>query len=1085
MSIGRFRSVLAGLGPDPTPREVAEILWLATRLPAVDASTVADARTNGDPPEPEETAHPAAGPARGEETSTRPAGVPVHPATTTSPLHGTCLPASPVRLAADSRLPGRLELLRAMQPLKRRVPSRHAGELDEEATTEEMAQRAASRRNAAHHPVLRPAAERWLDAVLVVDGHPTSLLLWTSLAREVHRMLIQLGAFRDVRIRYLHAHPDGPPGLSAHPVPDPDRIRGTSEICDPTGRRLVLVLTDGVSPAWHDESVRKAVRQWAAAGPLAVLQALPEHLWRRTALPVVPARLRRSALSAANTDLAYTGHWRRTRRLPADSIPVPVLELNPQWLRPWANLVAGSGHRVTDAGVTLLAERPQPRPISADTRSPARRLQDFHATAAPDAFRLAAYLSAVPLSFAIMRVVHAAMLPGSPPAVLAEVMFSGLITPSGTDDAADLSDIPHDFLPGVRAALLETLRVHEVDRVLLEVSRFLEHSSQGPAGRVSGLLPALPGPARLPVDGIPWARLREEALVRAGLAPPAASAVPTATGASGHAGANPYTLVTFLTAADFSDVFIGVDAQGTQAVVKTQPYSFQPGPEVFREFLHVEAESLRRMAGQDAPPLLGMDAHASPPWLAMGYITSVSGEAANNLFRAPWWSNGPPDNFHSLAHLARQLARILGRAHSLGIVHGNLSPHAVVLVPDTPILISWVYAQHDGRPHPCPQYRELATGYLPPEGYPQDEPLDPSFDIYGLGAILLHEATRDSPPRSRGHLMASQLPRHLGDLGELIRRCMAAEPTRRPTARALMDELEGIQERTLPPATVLRSRGLRATNPAFGGDRHLLFLPGGEPQAGDPHQLRMSWVAGLNLGLNRAGHDPIGSADVSFSSYRERLEAAAVADSSPWEASGPDGTYQGMLMETAAELGVQLEHDDRASNRKGAYGRLRQARDRILSRSGPDSSAILPVLRTLARYLSDQAVRDSVLEAVLEVVPRSGRLALVAHGMGALVAMDLINHLPVDSPALSLVTLGSPLGLSTVRRRFERPAHGRIRRWTDVRCREDLLTTAEPLHTVWPGEVENLVVDIRSGPPGITDYLAHPAVAGSILAGLA
>ncbi|MET8013001.1 hypothetical protein ABZU86_19355 [Streptomyces sp. NPDC005271] len=119
-----------------------------------------------------------------------------------------------MRLAANSPLPRRLELLRALRPLKRWVPSRHASELDEEATIQQVAQRAAAHRDGARLPVLRPAAERWLDAVLVVDGHPASMLLWTPLAREVHRLLIQLGAFRDLRIRYRHARPDGPPGLS-------------------------------------------------------------------------------------------------------------------------------------------------------------------------------------------------------------------------------------------------------------------------------------------------------------------------------------------------------------------------------------------------------------------------------------------------------------------------------------------------------------------------------------------------------------------------------------------------------------------------------------------------------------------------------------------------------------------------------------------------------------------------------------------------------------------------------------------------------------------------------------------------------
>ncbi|MFE7778503.1 SAV_2336 N-terminal domain-related protein [Streptomyces sp. NPDC057445] len=804
MSVELFRSVLARLGPDPTPREVAEILWLATRLPAgAPSSCAADAGEAGSLPVPAEKASDAA-PALPDEEAP-PDGVPTIPvhAPATAPPIGDAyrLSARPVRLAADPPLPQQLELLRALRPLKRRVPSRHVGELDEEATLDSMAQRSAPHRRGALLPVLRPAPERWLDAVLVVDGHPTGLLLWTPLAREVHRLLIQLGAFRDVRMRFLHTRPDGSPGLSAHPAPRPDRIRDTSEIHDPSGRRLVLVLTDGVASGWQDPSVRKAMRKWAAAGPLAVLQALPEALWRRTALPAVPARLRRGLVSAANTDLAYVGRQRGSRRLPAGSIPVPVLELSPEWLRAWAKLVAGSVSGSTDAAVTLLAARPEPQRALADARSPARRLQDFHATATPEAFRLMACLAAVPLSVAIMRVVQAAVLPGSPPSVLAEVLFSGLITPAMTDGATPPADIPHDFLPGVRAALLESLRAHEVDQILREVTRFVERGAESAAGRVSGLLIDPVGSTELPADGIPWALLREEVLVRAGLAAPAArvrTSVADNADRAVHAAPNPYRLIEFIVSADFSNVYLGADAQGNRAVVKVQPHDSRPGPEVFRALVHVEAESLRRMDGQYAPPLLGIDPQVASTWLAMGYVTSVSGDAAKNLLGARWWSNGPPDNFYALSHLARQIAQALDRAHSAGIVHGNLSPHAVLLVPDAVVLISWVYAQFDGRPHPYPQYRENASGYLPPEEYPQDAPLDPSFDIYGLGAILLREATRDSwmthDPRA-----LSRLPSHLGGLRALIGRCLDPEPSRRPTARQVIDELTDLAAPGGPP----------------------------------------------------------------------------------------------------------------------------------------------------------------------------------------------------------------------------------------------------------------------------------------------
>lgn len=862
MSVEPFRSVLAGLGLDPTPREVAEILWLATRLPAA-PSSAATAVPETDSPRP--PARPAAD-TLPEPSEEKPAPVatpevPVYaPATAPTPGDASRPAAQPVRLAADPLLPRQLELLRALRPLKRRVPSSRVAEFDEEATLESMAQRSVRHRKGALLPVLRPSAERWLDAVLVVDGHPTGLLLWSPLAREVHRLLIQLGAFRDVRLRYLHSRPDGSPGLSALPAPRPDRIRGTSEIHDPSGRRLVLVLTDGVAPGWQNPVVREALRQWAATGPLVVLQALPERLWSRTALPSVPARLRRAPHSAANTDLVYSGRRRGKRELPAGSIPVPVLELSPQWLKPWAQLVAGGGSPVTDAAVTLLAADPRPAQAVTDARSPERRLQDFHATATPQAFRLLACLSAVPLTVAIMRVVQAAMLPGTPPTVLAEVLFSGLITPTAMDGSTAPADAPHDFLPGVRAALLESLRAHEVDQILREVARFVERGG-AVAGRVSGLLPDPTGDAELSADGLPWALLREEALLRAGLTTPPAERAPSST--AGHADRtvrtvradpavrradNPYRLSGIITIADFSDVYLGIDADGNRAVVKTQPRYTELDPAVFPALLRVEAEALRRMAGRSTPPLLGIDPDAAPTWLAMGYVTSITGHAAPNLIHVPWSSNAPADDFHALSHLARTLAEALDRAHTAGIVHGNLSPHAVLVVPDAVVLISWVYAQFDGRPHPYPQYRERATGYRPPEGYPQDEPLDPSFDMYGLGAILLREATRDSIGSLSPHPRAvSRLPSHLGGLRTLIGRCLDPDPRRRPTARQFLDELGELAasreaDRTEAPADRGGPWERLAAMPGLGGIKW--FLEHLRAQTEMAEELRVAGLTG-------------------------------------------------------------------------------------------------------------------------------------------------------------------------------------------------------------------------------------------------
>ncbi|MBT2409738.1 hypothetical protein J7I94_04065 [Streptomyces sp. ISL-12] len=805
MSVGRFRSVLTSLGLEPTPRELAEILWLAAQLPPGAAPAAAPGDTRQPPehrtgappgPETEDGAAPEA-----------PPRVPVHTATVPGTAPAPDAPAGrPVRLPVGSPVP-ELPLLRTLRPLKRLVPSRAFSELDEEATAERGARHFAARGRGGLVPVVRPTPERWLDVVLVVDSHETSRMLWASLTDDVYRLLVRSGAFRQVRVRYLHLGPDGPLGVSTEPGTGAGPLRGTSELRDPSGRRLVLVLTDAVAPGWGHPRVHEAVRQWAAVGPVAVLQALPERLWPQTALPTVLATLRRPERSAANTDLVYTGHRRRTRVLPPGSTPVPVLELAPRWFAPWARLVAGAGDGGADAAVLLLGEAVRAG-RAPDFRPPGQRLRDFQAVATPEAFRLLTCLAAVPLTVSVMRVVQAAMLPGSAPSLLAEVLFSGLLVPSGPDRDGPVEERPYDFLPGLRAELLAGLRAHEVDTVLRETSGLLERSAAGAPGRVTGLVPDVRGHAGLPEDGLPWARLRADALARAGLPGPAeprgpsrprpahrpdpsAPASPSApAGPSGRRLFGPYRLGRYLTSADFSEVFLGLDDHGRDAAVKIPPTDSDIRQlELFRELVETEAEALRRMAGTYAPRLLGAGPRADEPWLAMELVRSVSGHAALNLNHRPWAENGRPDDPVALLYLVRRLAEALDRAHSRGIVHGNLSPHAVLLVPDSVVLISWMYAQHDGLPHPYARYRPPRERFLPPEGYSRRRPLDASFDIYGLGAIVAHELPRRRRTPPGDAVPGPGDPELRRVLGRLLDRCMAEQPDLRPTAVELLEEI--------------------------------------------------------------------------------------------------------------------------------------------------------------------------------------------------------------------------------------------------------------------------------------------------------
>ncbi|TXS08174.1 hypothetical protein EAO71_37425 [Streptomyces sp. ms191] len=393
-----------------------------------------------------------------------------------------------LRLRAPRALPNPQRLVRALRPLTRRVPSRSETELDEEATVQSIVD------TALWSPVLSPAPSRWLDMALVVDDS-ISMTVWQETVRDFLSVLVGVGAFRSV----LHWK------LPTEEIPSrgvvlraPGHEAGTSadrsplEIIDPTGRRVVLVVSDCISPAWSDGTLARLLHTWGQTGPIALVQVLPRHMWERSALGVRAARLQSPAPGAPNTRLACT-FLGRSPEPTAAGMPVPVLEMDPRWLGPWASLTSGEAppwdtmvavvqDRVSsESGVTV---RPIREEAVDGALSAKDRVNKVAKYISPAAFRLACHLAVVPLSFPVMRLVQRAICRDSRPSLLTEVLFTGLITrvrDDGTEQPpSPRPDVTHDarrevlfdFRPEVRAELLTRLRGTEALQTLTLVSDY-------------------------------------------------------------------------------------------------------------------------------------------------------------------------------------------------------------------------------------------------------------------------------------------------------------------------------------------------------------------------------------------------------------------------------------------------------------------------------------------------------------------------------------------------------------------------------------------------------------------------------------
>ncbi|WP_277819689.1 SAV_2336 N-terminal domain-related protein, partial [Streptomyces silvensis] len=434
--------------------------------------------------------------------------------------HGTPHPGSDaddVLVPAPQALRHELAIQRALRPLKRRVPDPRRRILDEQATAERAARRAGARPLASFArvapvapvaPVLVPATDRLLSLALVVDIGP-SMSVWLPLVGELRDAMHRTGAFRDVRVWHLVDVP-GRVGLR---ISAKGPAMAPAAVVDPTGRQVVLVLSDCSGPHWWGGRAGPALHLWARRGPTAVLQPLPERLWRRTAAPAVPGRAIASRAGAPNTALRFAPHDGRVRA-PGGTLPVPVLELSPDWLGDWAGLVMAVGDRRRDTAVTHVRADtvPHGRPLADESDLPiTERVLRFQAAASSTAAELAAHIALSVPALPVMRLIQQRVTPGSRPSDLAEVLLSGLLEPVEPERGL------YRFVPGARAALLATLPRPEslaAADLLHRIGREIETRAGSAARTFRAVVPVAAGTGTrgLGAPGEPFALVSEEAL---------------------------------------------------------------------------------------------------------------------------------------------------------------------------------------------------------------------------------------------------------------------------------------------------------------------------------------------------------------------------------------------------------------------------------------------------------------------------------------------------------------------------------------------------------------------------------------------
>ncbi|MBR8839317.1 MAG: SUMF1/EgtB/PvdO family nonheme iron enzyme [Stigonema ocellatum SAG 48.90 = DSM 106950] len=456
-------AILQQAGFDLTAQELAEILWLAVHRSESEKPHKRSPQPNIPKPDPPQT--------QTQEIPQSPSLPqilePTFPVTLPSPVPSPAKTTeTPIRIPAAVALRNSLALGRSLRPLMRKVPSPTENILDEEATVSRIAE------EKIWIPVLKPAPQRWLELALVVE-QSRSTAIWKQTITELQQLLKHHGAFRDVRTWQLKVtetnaqlFPQNTTGAYSTTPHNPNVL------IDPKGQRLILLVSDCISPAWRKKLIHPVLDLWGSRGLISILQLLPERLWERTALASeTPVQLHSLNPGVFNSQLIVE-NWDENNIETQNSISIPIITLEPYPLLTWSRVIAGDGN-IGTAGFKFSPSRETQQstePEQPQLTAP-ELVSRFRATASLLARRLAGLMSAAPVSLPVVQLIQQTQLKQSGQIHVAEVFMSGLLRLPQEDTNPNY--IEYEFIEGVRELLLDSVPISKTTEVLEKVSEFI------------------------------------------------------------------------------------------------------------------------------------------------------------------------------------------------------------------------------------------------------------------------------------------------------------------------------------------------------------------------------------------------------------------------------------------------------------------------------------------------------------------------------------------------------------------------------------------------------------------------------------
>ncbi|MFI8071891.1 PQQ-binding-like beta-propeller repeat protein [Streptomyces sp. NPDC086033] len=246
-------------------------------------------------------------------------------------------------------------------------------------------------------------------------------------------------------------------------------------------------------------------------------------------------------------------------------------------------------------------------------------------------------------------------------------------------------------------------------------------------------------------------------------------------------------------------VYLGRSASGRAVAVKVVHTRYADNPE-FRARFRQEIAAARRVSGAFTAPVVDADPEAQRPWMATAFVPGRT--LADRVDES-----GPLD-WPALRRLGTELAEALREIHRAEVVHRDLKPSNVLLLESegddgaVRVIDFGISRAADSDVRTQTGMVMGSPPFMAPEQFSRPHEVGSAVDVFSLGAVLVYAATGHSPFEAENAYLAAYNTVHgeprLGELPEqlrpLVSRCLAKEPTDRPTSGEVLERLAGLPE---------------------------------------------------------------------------------------------------------------------------------------------------------------------------------------------------------------------------------------------------------------------------------------------------